>query len=164
MNYRIGFGYDVHALQKGRQLVLGGVKIPYPLGLAGHSDADVLLHAVMDAILGAASLGDIGGHFPPGDPGYKDISSIILLNKVNQLLQEAGFKVVNVDSTLVAENPRLSPYVEDMCLVIARALDLEKNAVSVKATTTESLGFAGRGEGIAAYAVVLIEKGPRERC
>ncbi len=159
LNFRIGMGYDVHALQKGRPLILGGVEIPYSLGLAGHSDADVLIHAMMDAVLGAASLGDIGTHFPPGDPHYKNISSIALLKEVNQRLKEAGFQVVNVDSTVVAENPRLSPYIEDMRILIARTLGLEKTAVSVKATTTEGLGFAGRGQGIAAYAVVLVSRG-----
>ena len=153
---RIGMGYDVHALQEGRPLVLGGIKIPYSHGLAGHSDADVLLHAVMDAMLGAAALGDIGTHFPPGDPAYKDISSSVLLRKVNERLREAGYKISNVDSTLVAQKPRLLPYLQGMCINIAQTLGIERTDVSVKATTTEYLGFAGRGEGIAAYAVVLI--------
>lgn len=151
-------GYDVHALEEGRPLILGGVKIPYSLGLAGHSDADVLLHSIMDAILGAAVLGDIGTIFPPGDPDYKDISSIVLLKKVNNLLLETGFKVGNVDSTVVAQNPRLLPYIESMRVNIARTLEISETAVSVKATTTENLGFAGREEGMAAYAVVLIQK------
>ncbi len=155
---RIGTGYDVHPLQENRSLILGGVDIPFHLGLKGHSDADVLLHAIMDALLGAAARGDLGNHFPPDDNRFRDISSLILLDRVKGLLQQDGYTVVNLDSTIVAQSPRLSPYLEEMRGNIARVLGIAKDAVSVKATTTESLGFAGRGEGIAAYALVLIQR------
>ncbi len=158
LDLRIGMGYDVHALQKDRLLVLGGVEIPFSLGLEGHSDADVLLHAIMDALLGAAALGDLGTHFPPTDERYQGISSIILLESVQQLLQENAYRVVNLDSTVVAQRPRLFPYLDEMRANIARTLRLGKAVVSVKATTTEHLGFAGRGEGIAAYAVALLQR------
>jgi len=155
---RVGTGYDVHPLQENRSLILGGVDVPFHLGLQGHSDADVLLHAIMDALLGAAARGDLGSHFPSEDNRFRDISSLILLDKVKGLLQQDGYTVVNLDSTIVAQKPRLSPYLEEMRENIARVLGIEKDAVSVKATTTESLGFAGRGEGIAAYALVLIQR------
>jgi len=144
-------------MQEGRKLVLGGVVIPYSRGLAGHSDADVLLHAICDALLGAAALGDIGKHFPDCSRRYKDISSLILLRKVGEKISQAGFSVVNVDSTVIAQKPRLAEYIEKMRSNIAGALELDTEQVSVKATTTEYLGFEGREEGISAQAVVLIE-------
>ena len=153
---RVGIGYDVHTLTKGRKLILGGVEIPYEKGLLGHSDADVLLHAVMDALLGAAALGDIGSHFPDTDPAYGGISSVKLLSMVGKLLQEKGFAVGNVDAVIIAQRPRLLPYREQMRKNIAEALGLEEGQVSVKATTEEGLGFTGRGEGIAAQAVALL--------
>ena len=153
---RIGFGYDVHQLVMGRELVLGGVGIPYEKGLLGHSDADVLVHAVIDALLGAAALGDIGQHFPDTNPEFKDISSMLLLRKVFELLHTKGYRCNNLDCTIVAQLPRLAPYREEMGANIARALGLEPGQVNIKATTTEGLGFAGRKEGIAAYAVCTI--------
>ncbi|MEW5761896.1 MAG: 2-C-methyl-D-erythritol 4-phosphate cytidylyltransferase [Bacillota bacterium] len=150
---RVGVGYDVHRLVPGRRLVLGGVVIPSELGLEGYSDADVLVHAVMDALLGAAGLGDIGRHFPDGDPCFRDASSLGLLERVAALLREHGFRPVNIDAVLVAERPRIAPYAEAMRLNIARAAGTDPAAVNIKGTTTEGLGFAGRGEGIAAYAV-----------
>lgn len=158
MDVRLGFGYDVHRLQEGRSLILGGVKIPWGKGLAGHSDADVLLHAIMDALLGAAALGDVGIHFPPDEPRLKDISSLILLTDVGLLIKNSGFRILNIDSTIVAQQPRLAPHVAEMRLNIARNLELDAELVSVKATTTELLGFAGREEGMAAYAVALLNK------
>lgn len=155
---RVGVGYDAHALVSGRRLVLGGVEIPYDRGLLGHSDADVALHALCDALLGAAALGDIGGHFPNTDARYKDISSLVLLEKVRDVLGERGFRPVNVDVTVVAEKPRLAPYVPEMRNRIAASLGLPAEAVSLKATTNEGLGFSGRGEGIAAHAVCAIER------
>lgn len=153
---RIGTGYDVHRLTEGRDLIVGGVKIPYEKGLLGHSDADVLLHAVMDALLGAAALGDIGLHFPDSDPAYKGISSMALLEKVGALLEEKGFLIENIDSTIVAQAPKMRPYIDAMRENIAKALGLEKDFVSVKATTEEGMGFTGSGEGIAAQAVCLL--------
>lgn len=155
---RIGHGYDVHALTEGRPLIMGGVDIPYEKGLKGHSDADVLVHAICDALLGAAALGDIGYHFPDSDPKYKGISSIKLLTKVASLLKEKGYGVVNVDSTVIAQAPKLAPYIETMRRNIAMAMGAEPDTVSVKATTEEHLGFTGQGQGIAAHAVCLIEK------
>ncbi len=155
---RIGFGYDVHAFVEGRPLVLGGVTIPHTHGLLGHSDADVLLHAISDALLGAAALGDIGRHFPDSDPAYKGISSLLLLEHAARLVQSAGYTVANLDSTLVLQKPRLAPFVPRMTLAISRAMNVPESCVSVKATTTEKLGFTGREEGIAAYAVVLLEE------
>lgn len=155
---RVGFGYDVHAFASGRPLVLGGVEIPYPLGLLGHSDADVLLHAISDALLGAIAEGDIGRHFPDTDPQYRGIRSTILLKRVAALVQGKGFRIVNVDSTIVAQKPRLAETIPRMVEEIAKTLDVDADRVNVKATTSEGLGFAGRGEGIAAYAVVLIEE------
>jgi len=155
---RVGHGYDVHQLVIGRDLVLGGVKIPHGKGLLGHSDADVLIHAVCDACLGAAGLGDIGRHFPDTDPQYKNIDSRKLLRKVNEALTQHGWKVVNVDSTVIAQAPRLTSHLPQMIQNIATDLGASKDSVNIKATTTEKLGFAGREEGIAAYAVVLLEQ------
>ena len=154
---RVGHGYDVHPLVSGRELILGGVRIPHNKGLQGHSDADVLIHAVCDACLGAAGLGDIGRHFPDTDPQYKNIDSRKLLRKVKEALTRHGWKVVNVDSTVIAQAPRLSTYLPQMKLNIAADLGLAEPDVNIKATTTEKLGFAGREEGIAAQAVVLID-------
>ncbi|MBI4316843.1 MAG: 2-C-methyl-D-erythritol 2,4-cyclodiphosphate synthase [Chloroflexi bacterium] len=156
--FRVGVGYDVHRLAEGRRLMLGGIEVPYHRGLLGHSDGDVALHAIMDAVLGAAALGDIGAHFPPEDAQYKDISSTTLLERVNGLIEENRYRVGNVDVTIVAEKPKLLPYVPDMRARIAGALGVEVERVSVKAKTTEGLGYAGRGEGMAAYAVVLLEQ------
>lgn len=155
---RVGTGYDVHILTEGRKLIIGGVNIPYEKGLLGHSDADVLVHSIADALLGAAALGDIGGHFPDSDPRYRGISSLILLKYVAELLKEKGYIVCNIDSTIVAQMPKMAPYIGEMRQNIAEAAGLNIDAVSVKATTTEHLGFEGRGEGISAQAVVLIEK------
>ena len=157
-NLRIGHGYDVHRLTEGRALILGGVTIPYEKGLLGHSDADVLTHAVMDALLGAAALGDIGKLFPDTDAAYAGISSILLLERVAERLREAGYAVVNLDATVLAQAPKLAPYRERMRENLARALSLDASRVSVKATTEEGLGFTGTREGIAAHAVVLIER------
>ena len=154
---RIGNGYDVHKLTDNRPLILGGVEIEYEKGLLGHSDADVLVHAIMDALLGAAALGDIGKHFPDTDPKYKGISSIYLLECIARLLKEKGYSIENIDSIVAAQRPKLSPHIEKMTENIANALGIEKSRVSVKATTTEGLGFEGRGEGISAYAVCLID-------
>lgn len=158
MFMRVGFGYDVHAFVEGRPLVLGGVEIPHTHGLLGHSDADVLLHAIADALLGAGALGDIGRHFPDADPAYKGISSLLLLERTVELIRREGFSVHNVDSTLVLQKPRLAPYISEMVKEIARVLGLPVSAVNVKATTTEKLGFTGRQEGVAAYAVALLEE------
>ncbi len=155
---RIGTGYDVHRLTRGRRLIIGGVDIPSDEGLLGHSDADVLLHAVCDSLLGAAGLGDIGRHFPDSSSKYKDISSLVLLAEVRRLLSEAGFGVNNIDATIVAERPRMSPHIPAMVANIAGAAGCDPSLVNVKATTTEGLGFAGKGEGIAAYAVCTIKK------
>ena len=153
---RIGTGYDVHRLVEGRPLILGGVEIPFSLGLLGHSDADVLLHAISDALLGAAALGDIGRHFPDHDPAYEGISSLVLLGRVGELLEENFFFIENIDATLIAQAPRLRPHIDAMRDNIATALKLPVSCVSVKATTEEGLGFTGRGEGIAAQAVCLL--------
>ncbi|MCI8287002.1 MAG: 2-C-methyl-D-erythritol 2,4-cyclodiphosphate synthase [Lachnospiraceae bacterium] len=153
---RIGTGYDVHRLAEDRALVIGGVEIPYEKGLLGHSDADVLLHAIMDALLGAAALGDIGRHFPDSDPAYKGISSLVLLEKVGALLSERGFIIENIDSTIVAQAPKMRPYIETMRENIATVLGMETEFVNVKATTEEGLGFTGAGEGMAAQAVCLL--------
>ncbi len=157
-NLRIGHGYDVHRLTEGRELILGGVSVPYEKGLLGHSDADVLTHAVMDALLGAAALGDIGGLFPDTDAAYAGISSLVLLERVAEKLREAGYAVVNIDATVLAQAPKLAPYRERMRERLARALGLDVSRVSVKATTEEGLGFTGEGLGIAAHAVALLEK------
>jgi len=153
---RVGFGYDAHRLTPGRPLILGGVEIPYPLGLKGHSDADVLTHAVGDALLGAVAAGDLGRHFPDSDPAYQGISSLILLERIMTVVQSRGFRPVNVDVTVVAEQPRLAPHIPRMIDNLAPILGLAPDAVSIKATSTEKMGFAGREEGIAAYAVVLV--------
>lgn len=155
---RIGHGYDVHALAENRKLIIGGVDIPHTKGLLGHSDADVLLHAICDALLGAAALGDIGKHFPDTDGTYKDISSMILLRRVGEVIKAKGYKLVNIDSTVIAQKPKLAPYIETMRGNIASALNTDIDNISVKATTEERLGFSGREEGIAAHAVCLIEK------
>lgn len=156
---RVGLGYDVHALVPGRPLTLGGVRIPYLLGLQGHSDADVLLHAISDALLGAIADRDIGKHFPDTDPQYKNIQSTLLLKNVAAKVREKGFHIVNIDSTIVAQKPKLSDFIPRMVSEIAGVLDMDAGRVNVKATTTEGLGFTGRGEGIAAYAVALVEEG-----
>lgn len=153
---RIGQGYDVHKLAEGRSLILGGVEVPWRKGLLGHSDADVLTHAVIDALLGAAALGDIGEHFPDTDPAYKGISSIELLKKVGGLLEEKGYVIDNIDSTVIAQSPKLAPYRARMAANLAKALNLEVSRVSVKATTEEGLGFTGNGEGISAQAITLL--------
>lgn len=153
---RIGQGYDVHRLVEGRKLILGGVEIPYVKGLLGHSDADVLVHAVMDALLGAAALGDIGQHFPDTDPKYEGISSIRLLRNVGELLEREGYVIENIDATIIAQRPKLAPYRPRMAENITRALKLEEGRVSVKATTEEGLGFTGSGEGISAQAITLL--------
>jgi 2-C-methyl-D-erythritol 2,4-cyclodiphosphate synthase len=155
---RIGNGYDVHRLSAGRKLIIGGVDIPFERGLSGHSDADVLLHAICDAMLGAAGLGDIGRHFPDTAPIYKDISSLMLLEEVRRLLAEAGFRVNNLDATIVAERPKMAPHIPAMITNIAGAIKVDRSAINVKATTTEGLGFVGRDEGMASYAVVSIRK------
>ncbi|MBI2429264.1 MAG: 2-C-methyl-D-erythritol 2,4-cyclodiphosphate synthase [Ignavibacteriales bacterium] len=153
---RIGFGYDVHRLVDGRKLIIGGVEIPFEKGLLGHSDADVLLHAICDALLGAAALGDIGKHFPDTEQQYKNISSLELLKHTSNLLRNHGYTVVNIDSTLVLEKPKILPYVDQMRMNISQSVGIDLTAVSVKATTNENLGFIGSGEGASAYAVTLI--------
>ncbi|MCY4204524.1 MAG: 2-C-methyl-D-erythritol 2,4-cyclodiphosphate synthase [Bacteroidetes bacterium] len=153
---RIGMGYDVHQLVRGRVLIIGGVEIPYPRGLAGHSDADVLLHAICDALLGAVALGDIGSHFPDTDARWKGADSRELLRKVNTIVLDTGYKVVNIDSTIALERPKLHPYIDAIRQVIAQDLDLDPGLVSVKATTSEKLGMVGREEGAAAWAVCLL--------
>jgi len=155
---RIGFGYDVHPLVPGRPLILGGIRVPYLFGLQGHSDADVLLHAVCDALLGAIAEGDIGGHFPDTDPQYKNIQSTLLLKRVGTRMAEKGFHLSNIDATIVAERPRLADYIPRMVKEIADTLGVETERINVKATTTEGLGFTGRGEGISAYAVALVQE------
>lgn len=155
---RIGMGYDVHRLVPDRELILGGVRIDYKLGLLGHSDADVLLHAIMDAILGAAALGDIGKHFPDTDPAYKGASSIRLMEHVRELVQEEGFSVENVDAAIIAQKPKMRPYIDEMRQNIADALGVELSRINVKATTEEGLGFTGSEEGISAQAVCLLSE------
>jgi len=157
-SFRIGHGYDVHKLVEGRKLIIGGVDIPYKFGLLGHSDADVLIHAVMDALIGAIGLGDIGKHFPDTSDEYKGVSSMYLLTVVHKLLLERGYSVVNVDATVVMQKPKLSPYIEKMRENIAFALGVATEAVNIKATTEEHLGFTGREEGASAHAVALVEK------
>ena len=158
MSLRVGQGFDVHRLVAGRKLVIGGVEIPYERGLLGHSDADVLLHAICDALLGAAALGDIGKHFPDSDPRYKGIDSRELLRHVARLLKERGYSVGNVDATIIAQAPRMAPHIPKMVQNIAADLAIDAAAVNVKATTTEELGFTGRGEGIAAQAICLLSR------
>jgi len=155
---RVGFGYDAHALVTGRHLFLGGIEIPYLFGLQGHSDADVLLHAICDALLGAIGEGDIGKHFPDTDSQYRDIRSTVLLKRVINKIKEKGFHLLNIDATIVAQRPKLSEFIPRMVKQIADVLEIDPGRVNVKATTTEGLGFAGRGEGIGAYAVALVEE------
>ena len=156
MKFRVGHGYDVHKLVEDRKLIIGGVEIPHYKGLLGHSDADVLAHAICDALLGAAALGDIGKHFPDNDDRYKDIDSLVLLEKVCELIRNKGYEISNVDSTILAQAPRLRPYIDEMRSKLAKAMKLDIDELSVKATTEERLGFTGREEGIAAHAVVLL--------
>ncbi len=156
--HRIGNGYDVHRLTEGRKLVLGGVEIPYEKGLLGHSDADVLVHSIMDALLGACGESDIGSHFRDNDASYKDISSLVLLEKVKELLSVKGYAISNIDSIIVAEKPKLAPYIGQMKLRISGVLQIDKDCIGIKATTSEGLGFTGTGEGIAAYAVANVYK------
>jgi 2-C-methyl-D-erythritol 2,4-cyclodiphosphate synthase len=157
---RVGFGYDVHVFAENRSLILGGVEVPHTHGLLGHSDADVLLHAICDALLGAAALGDIGRHFPDSDPAYKGISSLILLERTVALVRERGFEIKNIDTTLVLQRPRLAPHIPRMVENVANATGLPLSRINVKATTTERLGFTGREEGVAAYAAVLLGERP----
>ena len=154
---RVGLGYDVHRLIENRKLILGGIDIPFERGLLGHSDADVLIHAICDALLGAAGLGDIGVHFPDTDPAYKDISSIKILRKTFQMVRSKGFSVVNIDTVIFAEIPKLSPYRQSMQTTLAAAIELDPQRINIKATTTEGLGMIGQGQGIGAMCVVLIE-------
>ena len=154
---RIGHGYDVHRLQEGRRLILGGVEIPWSLGLEGHSDADVLTHAVMDALLGAACLGDIGRHFPDQDDQYLNISSLVLLREVCRLVREEGYQIGNLDATIIAQRPKLAPYLAEMREKLAEAMEITPGQINLKATTEEGLGFTGRGEGIGAHCVCLLE-------
>lgn len=156
--FRIGNGYDVHRLAAGKKLILGGVEIPHPLGLDGHSDADALLHAICDALLGALGLGDIGKYFPDSDSQWKGVSSLVLLKKVGEMCVERGFAVSNIDSIIAAQKPKIAPYIEEMKKNIADVLGVGSERVNVKATTTETLGYIGREEGMAAYAVVLLQK------
>ena len=158
MNMRIGHGYDVHRLVAGRKLIIGGVDIPFEKGLLGHSDADVLSHAIADAILGACGLPDIGNLFPDNDPAYEGISSLVLLSKVAEEINKKGIKIVNIDSTVIAQRPKLAPYIGEMCKNIAFSLGISAEDVNIKATTEENLGFTGSGEGISAHAVCLVEK------
>jgi 2-C-methyl-D-erythritol 2,4-cyclodiphosphate synthase len=155
---RIGIGIDIHQLVEGRKLIIGGVELPYHKGLLGHSDADVLLHAISDALLGAAALGDIGKHFPDTDPAYKGIDSLLLLKHVGKLLEKHGYIPVNIDSMLLLEKPKVAPYIMDMRKNISRCLSMDMDAVSVKATTNEKLGYVGKGDGAVAHAICLIDK------
>lgn len=156
MKFRVGHGYDVHKLVEDRKLIIGGVEIPHSKGLLGHSDADVLAHAICDALLGAAALGDIGKHFPDNDDRYKDVDSLVLLEKVCEIIRNKGYEISNVDSTILAQAPKLRPYIDEMRSKLAKAMKLDIDELSVKATTEERLGFTGREEGIAAHAVVLL--------
>ena len=155
---RIGQGYDVHRLVEGRKLILGGVEIPYEKGLLGHSDADVIVHAIMDALLGAAALGDIGRHFPDNDPAYKGISSLILLEKTAEKVRDSGYDIGNVDATIVAQKPKLMPYIDEMIKKISDAMGVERDKINIKATTTERLGFEGREEGISSHSICLLNE------
>ena len=158
-NIRIGHGFDVHAFEEGEELIIGGLPIPFNKKLKGHSDADVLLHAIMDALLGAAGLPDIGQQFPPNDSSYKDADSSVLLSRVNQMIRKKGFrKIINIDATIIAEHPKMAPYIEKMKNIISEVLRIRSDLINIKATTTEKLGFTGREEGIAAMAVCLIER------
>ena len=158
VDYRVGNGYDVHRLVEDRSLIIGGVTIPYEKGLLGHSDADVLIHAIMDALLGAAAMGDIGQHFPDNDPQYEGISSLLLLEKTASLLKESGWSVGNIDATIIAQKPKMAPHIEKMRQNIASVLNIGQDRINIKATTEEGLGFTGRGEGIASQAAALIYK------
>lgn len=158
VSVRVGIGYDVHKLVEGRKLILGGVEIPYEKGLLGHSDADVLLHAIKDAMLGTVALGDIGKHFPDSDERYKGISSIKLLIEVNNKVTEKGYKVNNIDAIIIAQKPKMAPYIDSMRQKIAQALNIEIDDINIKATTTERLGFEGKGEGISSQAIVSVDK------
>jgi len=162
---RVGCGYDSHRLVAGRKLVLGGVEIPFTKGLQGHSDADVLVHAICDALLGAAGSGDLGRHFPDSDPAFKDVSSLILLKQSNHIIMQKGMKINNIDATVVLEQPKLQPHGEAMAMTLAATLDIERSRINIKATTNEGMGFTGRGEGIAAFAVVSLTEaeGMRDR-
>ena len=157
LEYRVGHGYDVHRFAENRRLVLGGVEIPYTRGLLGHSDADVMTHAIMDSLLGAAALGDIGRHFPDSSAEFKDISSLVLLGRVGDILASAGFEIVNIDATLVMQAPKISPYVDLMIEKLANVLKIDKSQINIKATTEEGLGFTGSGEGAAAHSVAMIK-------
>ena len=158
MSFRIGFGFDVHQLVEGREFWLGGIKIPYIKGSLGHSDADVLIHVICDAILGAANLGDIGKHFPDTSNEFKDIDSKILLKKIMVLIRDRGYEIGNIDSTICLQAPKLTSYIGVMKEVLSKCMDIDKNLISIKATTTEKLGFVGREEGVSAYATILINK------
>ena len=158
MKFRIGHGYDVHRMVEGRKLILGGVDIPHEKGLLGHSDADVLVHAIMDALLGACAIGDIGRHFPDSSEKYKDISSLSLLENVYQLIKNDGYSIVNIDATLIIQRPKVSPYIDFMIENIAQILDLEQGRINIKATTEEGLGFTGREEGASCHAVATVKK------
>lgn len=155
---RIGFGYDVHKIVEDRKMIIGGVEIPFEKGLLGHSDADVLVHAIMDSILGALALGDIGKHFPDTDPKYKDISSIYLLSEVYKLMDEKGYKVGNIDGTIVAQRPKMAGYIDEMRNIVAKTLNMHIDDINIKATTTEWLGFVGNEEGISSYSVCILKK------
>ena len=157
-NVRVGLGYDAHRLVPGRPLILGGVEIPHTLGLAGHSDADVLIHAIGDALLGAVAAGDLGRHFPDTDPAYKGISSLILLARIVAVVHDRGYRVGNIDATVVAQAPKLAPHIPQMISILTPVLHIQPADLNIKATTTEGMGFTGQGEGIAAYAVVLVEE------
>jgi 2-C-methyl-D-erythritol 2,4-cyclodiphosphate synthase len=157
MPFRIGIGYDVHALTEGRELVLGGVHVPFSKGLAGHSDADVLTHALCDALLGAAALGDLGSHFPDSDEKFKDADSLLLLKEVDKMIHSSGYQIGNIDAIIVAQKPKMAPFIPGMQKTLSRVLNISIDRISIKATTTESLGFAGRGEGIAAQVAALLE-------
>ncbi len=159
MSFRVGFGFDVHRLVKGRELVLGGVNIDYEYGLLGHSDADCLVHAVCDALLGALGIGDIGDLFPDSDMQYKDVKSLFFLRRIKDILKEAGFRILNIDTTLVMQKPKIAQYKDAMRTNIANALEINNNIVNIKATTTEGMGFEGRGEGVSAYAVCTLIEG-----
>lgn len=158
MNFRVGHGYDVHRFKEGRKLILGGMEIPYELGLDGHSDADVLIHAVMDSLLGAAALGDIGGHFPDNDDRYSGADSMVLLSEVCRILRSNGWEIGNIDATVVAQQPKLKPHIPQMRIRTAEVMGIDTDCVSIKATTEEHLGFTGRLEGISAHCVSLIYK------
>jgi 2-C-methyl-D-erythritol 4-phosphate cytidylyltransferase/2-C-methyl-D-erythritol 2,4-cyclodiphosphate synthase len=157
-DYRVGQGYDVHRLVQGRDLILGGVNIPFEKGLLGHSDADVLVHAIMDSLLGSVGLGDIGRHFPDSDEKYRGISSIELLKEVRSMVYEAGFEIINIDATVIIQSPKIAPYIENMKTNVSTALDISADRINIKATTEERLGFTGRGEGAKAEAIALVRK------